>query len=345
MTTPILDRYLTAVKFWLPKKQRADIAAELAANLQAEIDDRAAALGRPLSTDEVAALLKEHGAPIVVASRYQPQSRTLTFGRQIIGPLLFPFYWTALKVTLVLLLVPGVIPAFVLNFDGHPGEALRDALTRGAQVSLPVLLLVTIAFALLDLALRKYRLLERWSGRWDPRRLPSPERQAKQVRRSNSIAGVILQSIFILWWLGHSSFPFFVINQHGAQIHFVPMWTSLHFPILILSFVCLAQHWINLAQPGWRWLPPLTGILVCLGSLFVLYPLMKTTPLIAIPAGAGVSAQAAVHLNQIVAVGLEWAWIGIIACGAFHVWRLVWIAWQSMPPTENGARSNGIVHT
>ena len=38
----LLDRYLTAIKFWLPKAQRDDIAAELGANLQAEIDDRAA---------------------------------------------------------------------------------------------------------------------------------------------------------------------------------------------------------------------------------------------------------------------------------------------------------------
>src|SRR5450432_785589 len=99
----LLDRYVTAVKFWLPKKQRADIAAELAANLQSEIDDRAAALGRPLTEPEIAALLKQHGSPILVASRYQQEHRTVTFGRQLIGPVIFPFYWTAIRVMLVLL--------------------------------------------------------------------------------------------------------------------------------------------------------------------------------------------------------------------------------------------------
>ncbi|MEO6873065.1 MAG: hypothetical protein ABI233_12725 [Chthoniobacterales bacterium] len=67
----LLDRYLTAIKFWLPKKQRDDIAAELAANLQSEIEDRAAERGRPLTDEEVGALLKQHGSPILVASRYQ----------------------------------------------------------------------------------------------------------------------------------------------------------------------------------------------------------------------------------------------------------------------------------
>src|SRR5450432_1405405 len=98
-----LDRYLTAVKFWLPKQHRDDIVAELAGNLQAEIDDRVAELGRPLTDDEIAALLKQHGSPILVASRYQQEHRTVTFGRQLIGPIVFPYYWTAIRVMLVLL--------------------------------------------------------------------------------------------------------------------------------------------------------------------------------------------------------------------------------------------------
>jgi len=116
----LLDRYLTAVKFWLPKKQRDDIAAELGANLQAEIDDRTAELGRPLNEDETAALLKQHGSPLVVASRYRQENRTVTFGRQLIGPIVFPFYWIALKVTLVLLLVTGIIPMFLFEIHGPP---------------------------------------------------------------------------------------------------------------------------------------------------------------------------------------------------------------------------------
>ena len=65
---PLLDRYLTAIKFWLPKKQREDIAAELAANLQSEIEDTA--------------LLQQHGSPMLVASRSLGSSSTpsLSFG-------------------------------------------------------------------------------------------------------------------------------------------------------------------------------------------------------------------------------------------------------------------------
>lgn len=340
----LLDRYLTAVKFWLPKAQRADITAELAANLQSEIDDRAAGLGRPLSDEEVAALLKQHGAPILVASRYQAEHRTVTFGRQLIGPVLFPFYWIAIKVSLVLLLIPAIVPSLVLNATANPTRELAHLLYRSLWLALPTLFFLTLAFAVIEACLGKFHLLEKWTTDWDPRRLASPERQAKQVRRSSSIAGIIVQSIFILWWLGNSSFPYLVLGQGGAEINFVPIWASLHFPILVISFVCLAQHWINLAQPNWRWLPPLTGMLVCLGSLLALYPVMKTSPLLAITIPNGALGHGS-QLNRVIALSFEWVWLGILCVGAIYAWRLVWVAWDALPRAPMPARpgqANGI---
>ncbi len=342
----LLDRYLTAVKFWLPKKQREDIAAELAANLQSEIDDRVAELGRPLTDDEIAALLKQHGAPILVASRYQQESRTVTFGRQLIGPLLFPFYWTAMKVTLVLLLVPGVIPAVVLGTQAHgqPLAQLGSALTHVARFSLPALLLVTLIFAAIDFGLRQFHVLEKWGSDWDPRTLPSPAHQAKQVRRSSSIAGIIIQSLFILWWWNHGSIPFLVLNDSGARIHFAPVLTALHLPILIIAFIHLAQHWINLAEPDWRWLPPATGMITSVIALVILYPLLGSSPLISISEASGFPIKPAetAQIQNIIAIGLTWLWIGIIVGGAIYAWRLVWILWQMLPRPSSGATKNGM---
>ena len=340
----LLDRYLTAVKFWLPKKQREDIAAELAANLQSEIDDRVAELGRPLTDDEIAQLLKQHGSPILVASRYQQENRTVTFGRQIIGPLLFPFYWTAMKVTLVLLLIPATVPALVLSPHLNPGREIAQVLYRTMALALPALFLVTVIFALIDAGLRKFHLLEKWQSDWDPRTLPSPAHQAKQVRRSSSIAGIIIQSLFILWWWNHGSIPFLVLNDSGAQIHFAPVLTALHLPILIIAFIHLAQHWINLAEPDWRWLPPATGVITSVIALVVLYPLLGSSPLISISEANGfpIKPAEAAQIQNIIAIGLTWLWIGIIVGGAIYAWRLVWILWQMLPRTSSGATKNGM---
>jgi hypothetical protein len=72
----LLERYLQAVRTYLPKKQQEDILKELGENLRAQIEDQEAAIGRPLNEDEVAAILKKHGHPLFVASRYR-QARHL----------------------------------------------------------------------------------------------------------------------------------------------------------------------------------------------------------------------------------------------------------------------------
>jgi hypothetical protein len=41
----LLDRYLQAVKFWLPAEQQDDIAAELGEDIRSQIEDRKEQLG------------------------------------------------------------------------------------------------------------------------------------------------------------------------------------------------------------------------------------------------------------------------------------------------------------
>jgi hypothetical protein len=75
----LVDRYLQAVEFWLPKRQRQDIIAELSEDLRSQIEEQETALGRKLKDEEVEAILKRRGSPLAVASRYLPQ-------RYLIGP-------------------------------------------------------------------------------------------------------------------------------------------------------------------------------------------------------------------------------------------------------------------
>ena len=51
----LLERYLQAVKFWLPKEQKSDIIAELSEDLRSQIEERETVLGRKLSEAEVEA--------------------------------------------------------------------------------------------------------------------------------------------------------------------------------------------------------------------------------------------------------------------------------------------------
>src|SRR2546427_8606283 len=95
--TELVERYLQAVRFWLPKAQQEDILAELSEDLRSQIEEKETELGRPLDEAEMAAILKRCGSPIVVASRFQSQ-------QYLIGPALFPVYKFVLKMVLLWIL-------------------------------------------------------------------------------------------------------------------------------------------------------------------------------------------------------------------------------------------------
>ena len=77
------ERYLHAVRRALPAAKADDIVAELRDILATRQEDREEALGRPLTSDETSAMLKEFGHPLVVAARYRPQ-------QWLIGPRCLP---------------------------------------------------------------------------------------------------------------------------------------------------------------------------------------------------------------------------------------------------------------
>ncbi len=70
----MIERYLEAVKFWLPKGQEDDIIEELSADIDAQVKEREAGLSRELSEAEVELILKQRGRPVVVANRFLPRS-------------------------------------------------------------------------------------------------------------------------------------------------------------------------------------------------------------------------------------------------------------------------------
>lgn len=69
-----------------------------------------------MSEDEQVEILRRHGHPLIVASRYRA-------GQQLIGPVFFPMYVFALKTGLgVALLVTVVLAGAAAVLRGDPGQ-------------------------------------------------------------------------------------------------------------------------------------------------------------------------------------------------------------------------------
>jgi hypothetical protein len=211
----LIDRYLQAVKFWLPKNQKQDIIAELSEDLRSQVEDRETELGRKLNESEVADLLKQRGRPVLVANRFQPQ-------QNLIGPVLFPIYVFVLKIVAAFYLLPWVLVwiAIAIYRPAHPG---RNLITTSASfwtsfwpVAFFMIGAVTSVFAVLERVQAKSHFLEQW----DPRKLP-PVRDPNRIKLSTSVAELTVNVVFCSWWLWWAGGPWYptLIHFGGRKRH------------------------------------------------------------------------------------------------------------------------------
>ena len=337
----LIERYIEAVKFWLPTAQQADIAAELRANLLAQAEDKEAELGRALDEKEEAQIIKQFGPPAVVAARYREDQGTVALGPQVIGPLVFPYYWLAVKTTLWILAILASVTAAAqaLQDDGNVTQLVIQALARLPVLALPALVLVTLVFVGIDYGLQKYRPFENW----DPRSLPPLRRRQQNVPRSNSIGGIVIQLVFIIWWLGLPSFPDLILGEMRPA----PVWQSLYFPVLLIAVAHLAQNVATLVRPHWVWVPPAVSLLTSIATLIILYPLVHNDSL-AVLGGEDRSALSdlkASKLNR----GLHWAvlmtWIGVLIAALVDGARCIRLGrdlfGHTTPPSAKGVVNGG----
>lgn len=246
----LVERYIEAVKFWLPKRLKDDIAAELRDDIASEIEEAERAKGRKLSEDEVAALLKTRGAPLSVASRYLPQ-------RSLIGPELYPLYIFVLKIVAAICFIPPLIGTFLFNSDAGLPSAFASP-TYSLLVSFAI---VTLIFAVIEYkGINPAKLAS-----WNPKSLP-PVVDRNRIRRSESvgdiIGGLIVIGFFLAGYLSITTYalpPSIVIAnghmvmQQTLQDHIAvsPEWVPYWQIIVVVAAAKIALSAVNLFNPYW----------------------------------------------------------------------------------------------
>jgi hypothetical protein len=244
----LIERYLEAVKFWLPKPQKDDIIAELSGDIYAQIEDREASLNRKLTEAEVEALLKQRGNPLLVANRFQPRN-------QLIGPDLFPVYRFVLKIFAFGYLMPCVL-VWIGMMILSPGYRIEQAHASGLGAigslisylwfaTCLVVCPVTAAFAILERMQERIHFFECWS----PRKL-TQIRDLNHIPRTNSAFELGFGLIFIIWWIIYLPSPVLRIGSM-AQLTFSPQWPWLFWGYLLVALVNLVLSANKLMHPQW----------------------------------------------------------------------------------------------
>jgi hypothetical protein len=288
----LIDDYLKSVRGLLPKQERDDIIAELSANVASQVEERRAQLGRPLVESDEREILARLGSPLDVAGRYTTGQGRLSFGREWIGPVLFPFYVRILTINMTLALVACVAIGIALHgFRGLPA-------TLGA-IGFQLLLQFTIVTGIFVAAGRHLsRLPERGSGAGSER-LTADRTQAGRERlsRFESFAELVaLAGLFGFAYASRASFA--ALFSPGDGLYLSPAWRVAGLGLLGLAGAWTVQAAVNLARPDWPGFRFFVRIATSFGWLALLAFLLARAPLVLV--GATTDPSRAAHAADLV---------------------------------------------
>lgn len=315
----LLDHYLSAVGMNLPKgADRRDILAELRGHLEANMDDGAAELGRPLTESEQEAVLAKFGDPLTVATRYGKSGRGITFGPfQLIGPGAFKVYVGVLLFALAVNVIIGAVQIFV---TGMP----FGSLVRRLAVTMLILFVVfTLCFAGVDFFVRRHGKRQR--GAPESWLFYTP--YLKYVPRWFSATGLVFMSVVALawglWWGVWPDVPSLLLGPAVDALELSPSWQRFQSLLLALLAIGVAQRALNLVRPDLNWLPWAVRLVINVTCVALLFPMLDGAPFVIAEDAAAASAETvelARRINEDTFPGL------IRGFGGYWVLNSLWIA-------------------
>ena len=255
----LLDRYLEAVKKHLPWERQDDIIAELRANLEAQLEDKEAGLGRSLTQDEAEDWLRQIGPPMQVAARYQPQ-------QYLIGPALYPVYWFVLRTAVLWVMVVYSIGVAVQIAVHSPSwNAAFEGVLRVPEVLLTTAAAVTLIFAVIEFLAARFP--EKWplpmvpSAGWTPSSLPPIETKTANGKKPRSYANAVAEVIFgflaLLWLLLIPEHPYLLLGPgayylHASPFQLAPVWFTFYWWVVALNVLQVGWRSVDLLRGSWR---------------------------------------------------------------------------------------------
>src|SRR5436190_12081926 len=171
----LIDKYIAEIGKHLPRKNRADIEAEIRSTLEDMLDERKQGKG-PADEMTIIQLLKEYGAPRDVAATYRPPQY-----QYLIGPRLFAIFERVIRIVFAVVIGASLIGLGVgLTKTGFTGPEFVSTLGEwfGGLISGLIAAFgnIVLVFAIIEWtqAAKEFeKEFEKESKDWDPNELKS----------------------------------------------------------------------------------------------------------------------------------------------------------------------------
>jgi hypothetical protein len=226
----LIDKYVTEVGKYLPRKNRADIEAEIRSTLEDMLEERK----QDEAVDDalVMSLLKEYGSPKKVASTYKTT-------QYLIGPRMYPIFELVTRIVLIVVFAVSLFGLVVgLAKTGFSGAEVLSQV-GGWAVGLFSGLTAALGNIVLVLAIiertQASKEFEKEAEDWDPIEL-TLEPDPAQIKRADFIVTIVFTVLGLV-----------ILNLYpgvfALHMNVDGVWTST--PILTDAFFSFLP-WINL---------------------------------------------------------------------------------------------------
>jgi hypothetical protein len=308
----LVDRYLQAVKLALPKRNQDDIIQELNDSILSQVEEREAALGRPLTEDELVEILRKMGSPARLASRYREQ-------QGLISPTVLPIYWKVLKAALGLAFLVNVIAAIVTAAAGRPLLESLLPILRYPSIAFTTFAWVTLTFVALHFFGAKFQAPEQW----DPRKLPPLVKVKRGKSRVESLAALMIGAIATVWWLAGLRNPWLIMGPGVAFMTFAPVWLKLYPLWIVMGVTEVARRAFEFARPTATRQHLLFSLVPRCLNLIALFLLIRAGELFVINPNNPALQQAIGAINYGTRLGLTIAAAIALAKLLYDIWKLM----------------------
>jgi len=276
----LLDRYVTEVGKYLPRKNRADIEAEIRSTLEDMLEERKHADG-PATEAEIVELLKEYGSPREVAATYKTH-------QYLVGPRLYPIFEMVVRIVFAVVAGASLIGLGVaLTKTGLTGPEFASSLSEwfGGLISGMIAAFgnIVIIFAILERT-QVADKFEREIKDWDPKELKS-ERGYDEIDMPDHIATIIFTFLALVVFNLYPDLFSVRFSINGTWTTF-PILTNVFFRFLpwinVMGLVQIVFSGIMLGQRAWTPVTRILGILVDVAGMVLAVVILRTPGIVSL---------------------------------------------------------------
>lgn len=279
----LIDKYIAAVGKHLPRKNRADIEAEIRSTLEDMLEERKQATGEA-EDNTVIELLKEYGAPRDVAASY-------TGPRYLIGPRVYPTFELVTKIVVAVLLAVTLVGLGIgLSRSSLAGPEFLKTVGEGALNLLGGLITafgnIVLVFAILERVLPTKEFEE--EEEWNPAELakePDPDR----IKFGEQIFEMFFLVLFLIVFNLYPEIIGIGFFNDNDWVFISPILTDAFFSYLPwLNVLILLQLGFNvylLRHGVWNMTTRIMNILLELGSIALAVVMLRGPDLASLTPG------------------------------------------------------------